>query len=163
MSTTHQTSPLQEASRDARAAALFIDLALRTLSFFAIAGLGVGLKNVTLVTLAPLSLGVSVVLLALVDAVLLTWRGQTLGQRIVGIYIARPDGARASFHRVVMMRSVLPGVMTLLPYFGLFWLFLDHLWALGSERRAVHDRLADTAVFVRRATPQTPPRSPKPS
>ena len=141
--------PPQAASRDSRAAALFLDLALRSLSFFAIAGIGIGFENVTFVEWAPLSLMVSMVVLAFVDALLLTWRGQTLGKRIVGIYIARPDGSRASFQRVVLMRSVLPGVVMLLPYFGLFWLFLDHLWAFGSERRTVHDRLADTAVFVR--------------
>lgn len=142
---------LQEASRDARASALFIDLALRTFSFFAFAGMGIGISNVQLVSWAPLSLGLSVASFALLDAALLTWRGQTCGKYIAGIYVARPDGSRASFGRVVVMRSFLPSVLTLLPYFGFLWLFLDHLWALGPERRAVHDRLADTAVFVRPA------------
>jgi uncharacterized RDD family membrane protein YckC len=149
---------LQEATRDARAAALFIDLALRTFSFFVLAGIGIGARSVPLVTFAPLSLYISVTAFALIDTVLLVLRGQTIGKRIVGIYIARSDGARASFGRVVLMRSFLPSVLALLPYLGVFWLFLDHLWALGPERRAVHDRLADTAVFVRPAT-QTQPRS----
>lgn len=144
------SKPLQEAARDTRAAALFIDLALRSLSFFVFAGIGIATRSVPLVTLAPTSLAASVTLFALVDAVLLTWRGQTIGKRIAGIYIARPNGSRASFMRVVLMRSILPAVVTLLPYFGLLWVFLDHLWALGPERRAVHDRLADTMVFVTR-------------
>lgn len=142
---------LQEASRDARAKALFIDLALRAVSFFALAGIGVSVGSVALVALAPLSLGISVAAFALLDAALLTWRGQTLGKYAARIYVARPDGSRASFPRVVVMRSLLPSVLMLLPYFGFLWLFLDHLWALGPERRAVHDRLADTVVFVRQA------------
>ena len=118
-------SDLREATRDARAAALFIDLALRALSFVVLAGIGVGLRSVPLVAFAPVSFGISVAAFALLDALLLTWRGETLGK--------------------------------LLPYFGFLWLFLDHLWALGPERRAVHDRLADTAVFVRRTEQRQPP------
>ncbi|MFK8002836.1 MAG: RDD family protein [Polyangiales bacterium] len=152
---------LQEASRDARAAALFIDLVLRTFSFFAFAAVGIGIGSVKLISLAPLSLGISIAFFALFDVALLTWRGQTCGKYIARIYVARPDGARASFGRVVVMRSFLPSILTLLPYFGFLWLFLDHLWALGPERRAVHDRLADTAVFVRQAPPRL--RSPAPA
>ena len=143
-------SELLEAARDKRAAALFIDLALRVLSFFVLAGVGFAAKSVPLLTLAPISLVASVAFFALTDAVLLTWRGQTIGKRMVGIYVARPDGSRAPFMRIVLMRSILPTVLALLPYFGLLWLFLDHVWALGPERRAVHDHLADTAVFVTR-------------
>lgn len=157
---SNDVNELREASRDARASALFIDLALRAFSFFVFAAVGIGMTNVELISLAPLSLGLSVVSFALIDAALLTWRGQTCGKCIARIYVARPDGSRASFGRVVVMRSFLPNVLTLLPYFGFLWLFLDHLWALGPERRAVHDRLADTAVFVR-PEPRRP-RSPEP-
>lgn len=141
--------PPQEAPLDRRAAALFVDLGLRVLPFFALAGMGILSRDARLVSFAAPALALSVVVLALVDVVMLSLRGQTLGKCALGIYVGRRSGERASFLRLVLMRTLLPSVIMLLPYFGLLWVFLDHLWALGSERRAVHDLLADTSVFMR--------------
>lgn len=68
--------------------------------------------------------------------------GRTVGKHWFGIEVRRSNGSRPGAARLVG-RELLRGA---------FWAFLvvpfavDHLWALGSETRTLHDRAADTIV-----------------
>ncbi len=89
--------------------------------------------------------------LFVVDLVLLSRYGQTVGKRIVGVRIVRSDGSRASLARLFWLRMALPGVVAMIPLVG--WLFelADMAAIFGDERRTLHDRIADTIVVDLRA------------
>ncbi|HEY3756378.1 MAG TPA: RDD family protein [Opitutaceae bacterium] len=86
--------------------------------------------------------------LALVQLLLLSFRGQTVGKLLVRVRIVRfPDGAPAGFTRAWLLRSV---VMTLIceviPIAGnVIWL-ADILFIFRPDHRCLHDLLAGTIV-----------------
>jgi uncharacterized RDD family membrane protein YckC len=87
------------------------------------------------------------VLLAIVQCVLLTIRGQSIGKLVCGIRIVRyRDGAHAGFLHAVVLRSFLPMIIEQIPLLGfLFWI-VDACFIFGDEKRCVHDYMADTKV-----------------
>ncbi len=83
----------------------------------------------------------------LLQAVLLSACGQTLGKmamgvRVVGYY----DEKNPGFVRAVLLRVMLPPAIWLLPGVGALFLLLDLVSGLGDERRCLHDQLAETKV-----------------
>jgi len=93
-------------------------------------------------------IGVAALLLLavfVVQAVLLTTRGQSIGKIVVKIRIVdHKTGANPGFARVVLMRTVLPGMGSTITQ-GLFSL-VDAAFIFGRERRCVHDLMAGTSV-----------------
>ncbi|MFZ2276343.1 MAG: RDD family protein [Prosthecobacter sp.] len=93
----------------------------------------------------------------IVNVVLLTLRGQTIGKLCLGIQVVRfPDGARAGFIKALLLRSVLFFILvfTGLIYFGglgLALLMADSLMIFRKDRRCLHDLVADTLVTKRKA------------
>lgn len=85
--------------------------------------------------------------LILLQAVLLSSRGQSLGKILTGIRIVRVrDGSQAGFVQAFLLRGVIPGAIELIPILGgLFWL-VDVCFIFGNERRCVHDLIAGTKV-----------------
>lgn len=71
--------------------------------------------------------------------------GQTIGKRIMGIRLARVDGARVSL-KTSIKRYI--GIFISLP---LFWGYL--LVLIDNRRQAFHDKLADTVVIYYTAPP----------
>lgn len=94
------------------------------------------------------------VLLAL-NAWTLATRGATLGKLMTGIRIARPNGERAGFFRIVGLR-ILPLwiAFTILfavnPALGALLLLGDVLLVFRADRRCLHDLIAGTVVVSRR-------------
>ncbi|MEM6925924.1 MAG: RDD family protein [Myxococcota bacterium] len=85
--------------------------------------------------------------LALVQWVLLTLRGQSLGKLALGIRIERPDGSLPGFFRAVVLRDWLFVAFTATGVLGI----VDGMLIFAEDRRTLHDRLADTrVVFVGR-------------
>lgn len=103
-------------------------------------GMGVGMS----IFLVACLLGM--VALGVYQLVLLYRHGQTLGKKIVGIRIVRPDGSRASFPRVLLLRYLVPTLVGAIPLVGPFFTLVDLLFIFGEERRCLHDRIADTIV-----------------
>ena len=87
------------------------------------------------------------VALALVQCVLLTLRGQSVGKLLAGSRIVRnADNAKAGFLRAVLLRGTIPLLIAQIPIAGgLFWL-VDVCFIFGEERRCVHDYIAGTKV-----------------
>jgi len=82
-----------------------------------------------------------------VQAVLLTFRGQTLGKLAMGLRIVDyEEEDPPGFFPCVILRSLVPWVIAFIPLFGtLFWLF-DCLFIFGEKRRCIHDLMAGTKV-----------------
>jgi uncharacterized RDD family membrane protein YckC len=74
---------------------------------------------------------------------LLALRGQTLGKRALRIKIVRRDGSPASFVHTVILRSLVPQMISVVV--GVFSV-VDYCFVLEKERRCLHDRIADTIV-----------------
>lgn len=91
-------------------------------------------------------LGLAIIALLVMQFVLLYRRGQTVGKKIVGIRIVRPDGTRASFPRLLFLRYGLPGLIGAIPFVGVVFSLVNVLFIFGEERRCLHDRIADTIV-----------------
>lgn len=81
-----------------------------------------------------------------VNGYYLQMAGQTVGKKLLGIQIVRRNGDRATLDRLVVYRA-LPGyAATLIPVIGEIWSLLDPLFIFRTDRRCIHDFIADTIV-----------------
>lgn len=105
-------------------------------------------------------------ILLIITIVLVARYGQTIGKRIVGIRVARPNGSKASLGRIFWLRNVvndiagsflggfLAGFAAAVAHVtGIFPLLLGYLYPLadslaifGGSRQCLHDRIANTIV-----------------
>jgi uncharacterized RDD family membrane protein YckC len=85
-------------------------------------------------------------IVAIVNWILISQSGQSLGKKIVGTRIVRMNGRLPGFGYGVAMRSWLPGVVLLIPYLNLLFWLVDVLFIFGQERRCIHDQIAGTIV-----------------
>ena len=129
-----------DAKRTQRLAGAVIDYALGGVAYaiFWILGVGAGWR-----TGAYIGYCAWLVPLAVLQATLVTVRGQSVGKLVARTRIQRADGRRIGFVHGVLLRSWLMGWAVSFPA-----LFLaDALWVYGRRRRCLHDRLADTRVI----------------
>jgi uncharacterized RDD family membrane protein YckC len=93
-----------------------------------------------------LSLPYLAALLAL-QVVLLSLRGQSVGNMLVGTRIVRaPGGERAGFLRAFLLRGCVARVIRQLPLIGgIFWV-VDSCFIFRDDRRCLHDLIAGTKV-----------------
>jgi uncharacterized RDD family membrane protein YckC len=68
--------------------------------------------------------------------------GQSMAKKLLGIKVVRTDGTPVSLGRLIWLRNVVNGVISLIPLYQ----FLDALFIFGESRQCLHDRLADTIV-----------------
>lgn len=103
--------------------------------------------DMTMWTPAPImNIVVSMLAFLLVHGYLLVKRGQTIGKYALGIRITRPDGSLASVGRVLGLRYLLGYATTILPLLGQVYGLVDCLTIFRSNRRCLHDVIADTIV-----------------
>jgi len=69
--------------------------------------------------------------------------GQSIAKKLVGIKVVRADGSPASVGRIVWLRNILNGFISIVPLYGL----LDSLFIFGESRQCLHDKIADTIVI----------------
>lgn len=92
-------------------------------------------------------LGSATFALAIVQIVMISTRGQTIGKRIVGIRIVRcSTGALPGFVHGWLLRSCLIGIIGLVPVAGSIFSLVDICFIFGANRRCIHDLMADTKV-----------------
>ena len=90
-------------------------------------------------------------LVFVVQCVLLMRRGQSIGKCAVKTRIVDyRTGGHPGFLRIVVMRSVLPGIIA--QFCGFFGL-IDALFIFGDDRRCLHDRMATTSVVTANTVP----------
>lgn len=121
-----------------------------------------GLASKTLSDGQAVVLGLVVVLVGLVQCRLLYERGQTIGKLVFGIRIVRSDGRRAEFLRLVLLRDGFSYALRWVPVVGLFLSLLDALMIFRSDRRCLHDLVADTIVVIVPARNPGAPSGPPP-
>jgi uncharacterized RDD family membrane protein YckC len=93
--------------------------------------------------------------LLVLQVVLLSLRGQSVGNMLVGTRIVRaPDGERAGFLRAFLLRGCLARVIRQLPLIGgIFWI-VDSCFIFRDDRRCLHDLIAGTKVINVKARSQ---------
>jgi uncharacterized RDD family membrane protein YckC len=96
--------------------------------------------------------GVLVLVLMIVNWVLLTKRGQTIGKIAAGTRVVMLDGSRAPFGRVVALRAwplfLLQYVPILAKSIGPILGIVDILFIFRKDRRCLHDLVAGTKVVA---------------
>jgi uncharacterized RDD family membrane protein YckC len=72
--------------------------------------------------------------------------GQTIGKRLLKVRIVRTDGSRISLARVVFLRGLPLGLVGAIPVLGQIVAVLNPLMIFRSDRRCLHDLIADSKV-----------------
>lgn len=86
----------------------------------------------------------------LLNAILLTRRGQTLGKVLMGTQVVlAADGGRPGFFRAVALRSLFFSFVSNVPIIGPIFAMTDILMIFRSDRRCLHDHVADTVVVMK--------------
>src|ERR1700754_3890456 len=84
--------------------------------------------------------------LAVINLVLLSKNGQTLGKKIVGTKVVMADGSPAPLWRIVLLRWLPLTAVTAIPMVGAIVALIDACIIFASERRCGHDYIAGTIV-----------------
>ena len=85
--------------------------------------------------------------LVLVQATLLTLRGQTAGKIVTSLRVVRAtDGSHAGFLHGFLLRGFLPRCLRHVPLIGLLFWFVDNCFIFREDRRCLHDLIAGTKV-----------------
>jgi len=136
--------PVTLARRGMRLGAYVIDQAIAIVGIvlswlFRASGLGVAGAAIVLIWFGTLSV---------VQIILLSTRGQSLGKLILRIAIVdNVDKTPPGFVRAALIRQLpIMAVSVFLPQWGLVYQFIDALPIFGSGRRCIHDRIAGTIV-----------------
>ncbi|MBF0198011.1 MAG: RDD family protein [Planctomycetes bacterium] len=147
------SSRLNKASRGARLGAALLDGAVYLLAMIPLFILGTlsGTQNGEgLNFLSKIMIGVAIVAflcIAIYNLILIAKYGQTIGKKILNIRIARPTGEKASFGRIFGLRIIVTGLIGAIPVVGSFFPLIDNLFIFGSEKKCLHDYIADTVVL----------------
>lgn len=88
-----------------------------------------------------------VVALLIVNLLMLSRSGQTLGKRLLGVKIVRTDGSHAGLARIFLLRIFVPGLIGGVPFAGMVFSIVDPLFIFQKSRRCIHDLIADTIVI----------------
>lgn len=97
--------------------------------------------------LGPIVLmAVPMLILLLVQAWLLSTRGQSIGKKILRIRIVRTNGAAAGFTHAFLLRSFVMHMIGSIPVVGGVISFVDPLLIFREDRRCIHDLIAGTIV-----------------
>jgi uncharacterized RDD family membrane protein YckC len=84
--------------------------------------------------------------LTVIQIILLSLRGQSIGKIVAGVRIVRLDGQPAGFVHAWLLRNFVVRIICAVPTVGpIFWL-TDILFIFSEGRRCVHDRIAGTRV-----------------
>jgi len=96
----------------------------------------------------PFYVGLAIELVLIAITTWFVYRnGQTIGKKLVGIKVARPDGSRASLARIFWLRYLITTVIAVVPYVGKLYTLVDCCMIFGERRRCCHDYIADTIVI----------------
>lgn len=92
-------------------------------------------------------LGLGSLLLLIVQIVMLSTRGQTIGKWLLRIRVVRhPDGSPVGFVNGWLLRNFVPGLIQLVPWVGFAFYLADACFIFSAERRCLHDLIAGTQV-----------------
>jgi len=143
------------AERGTRLAAVMLDglMTLPGMMLFIIPAVmmraGGGARGPGLIGGIALGLGALYILALVVYQIYsLSTRGQTLGKRWMKIKVIKLDGANPGFVGAVLLRVMVNGIISAVPYLGGIYGLVDILFIFREDRRCVHDLIAGTRVVV---------------
>jgi len=99
-----------------------------------------------------LLLGLSLLLLftfslLIVQVVMISTRGQSIGKRVLGIRIVRTaDESNPGFVYGWLLRSLAPGLLGAVPMIGSVFTIVNYCFIFRADRRCLHDLIAGTKV-----------------
>jgi uncharacterized RDD family membrane protein YckC len=94
-----------------------------------------------------LVLAAGALIMLVIQVVMLSTRGQTIGKRLLGIRVVRhPDCSQAGFVHGWLLRNFVPGIIRALPWVGLIFFVVDACFIFRDDRRCIHDFIAGTQV-----------------
>jgi uncharacterized RDD family membrane protein YckC len=94
-----------------------------------------------------LVLALGSLILLVIQVIMLSTRGQTIGKRMLGIRVVRhPDGSQAGFLHGWLLRNFIPFLIQLVPWIGFAFWIVDACFIFTQERRCLHDLIAGTKV-----------------
>jgi uncharacterized RDD family membrane protein YckC len=135
------------AGRGERLAAVLLDWVVYLIAYAASLLIAIALGYPAEAMSVRLGAVAGVLAVEVVQIILLSLRGQTLGKALMGLRIvADSDGSNPGFLRAVVLRRVLPSFVAVVPCFGKVFVLIDCLSIFGDERRCYHDLLAGTRV-----------------
>lgn len=102
---------------------------------------GVSLKPSTLILI-----GIVPALFVIIQSVLISVSGQSIGKQILLIRIVTDQGRIPGFLCGVVMRYGIPASLCLIPYVGEYWYLLDAFCYFLCGKRFAHDVIASTRV-----------------
>jgi uncharacterized RDD family membrane protein YckC len=87
--------------------------------------------------------------IAIVQIVLLSKHGQTIGKKVLKVRIVRADdGGYPGFVKAVLLRAFVPALIGGVPAAGSIFSIVDILFIFRSDRRCIHDLIAGTRVVA---------------
>jgi uncharacterized RDD family membrane protein YckC len=90
---------------------------------------------------------IAVVALGILQIVLLSTQGQTLGKRAVRVQIVCYDtDENPGFVKAVLLRVFVNGLIGAVPLIGPIYSLVNICFIFGDERRCIHDLIAGTQV-----------------
>ncbi|MEZ5325066.1 MAG: RDD family protein [Verrucomicrobiales bacterium] len=94
-----------------------------------------------------MAVGIVILVILILQVVFLCTKGQSIGKMFLGIRIARdPSMAPAKFVHAVLLRSVVPWIINMIPIIGGLFSIVNVLCIFGADKKCLHDRIASTAV-----------------
>lgn len=98
--------------------------------------------------LALMVLGLILLLaMIVINCVLVHRDGQTIGKRMLNIAMVRSSGERMGLVRYIFLRLLPISLLGAIPWVGQFAGLVDVLLIFGTQRRCLHDLIADTIVI----------------
>ncbi len=90
---------------------------------------------------------ISAIVVFVIQMVLLGSRGQTIGKIAMKVRIIDSvTGMHPGWARLVLLRTILHGILTGIPFVGgIYWL-VDALFIFRADHRTIHDLIAGTRV-----------------
>lgn len=83
----------------------------------------------------------------IVQCVLLGTRGQTIGKIALSIRIVDTQtGDHPGWARLVLLRAILNGILTSVPFLGFIYFLVDSLFIFREDHKTIHDLYSGTRV-----------------
>lgn len=90
---------------------------------------------------------IGLVVFILIHGRLLYLYGQTVGKKVLGIYIADLDGNTARIKENIIPRYIFVSVLSFIPFVGSLLTIIDALFIFGKNKRCLHDYVGKTIVL----------------
>ncbi|MEO6801047.1 MAG: RDD family protein [Rhodanobacter sp.] len=85
--------------------------------------------------------------MVVINCVMIHRSGQTIGKRTLDIAMVRSNGDHMGLVRYIFLRFLPVSLLGVIPLVGRFAGLVDVLLIFGTERRCLHDLIADTIVI----------------